>query len=69
MAENLESDELCEYAAPVTWKASVASKHAKWKTKAGLYTTTHVRASLDGQPKTIAFLEQAFTVDIKALMI
>ncbi len=57
LAENAESDEFCEYVAPVKWAAAVERGQAKWKTKAGIYTTTHVRASLDRQPITVAFLE------------
>lgn len=68
MAENAESDEFCEYVAPVKWVAAVEREHAKWKAKAGIYTTQLVRASLDGQPKTIAFLESEFGVNIRDLV-
>ena len=68
MADNAESDELCEYVAPVKWEAAVERDQAKWKTKAGIYTTTHVRALLDGQPKTIAFLEREFGVNVRELV-
>jgi len=68
MSDNAESNELCEYVAPVKWAAAVERGHAKWKTKAGIYTTTHVRASLDGQPKTIAFLEKEFGVNVRELV-
>ncbi len=68
MAENAESDDYCEYVAPVKWIATVAREKARWKPKAGLYTTTHVRASLDGQPKTIAFLEKEFGVNVRELV-
>jgi hypothetical protein len=68
MADNIESDELCEYVAPVKWVAAVERDHAKWKAKCGIYTTTHVRASLDGQPKTIAFLESEFGVNVRELV-
>jgi hypothetical protein len=67
MSDNVESDERCEYVAPVKWVAAVERKNAKWKAKAGLYTTTHVRASLDGQPRTIEFLEREFGIDIREL--
>lgn len=69
MAENAESDDLSEYVARVEWKASVERGEAKWKKKAGLYTTTHVRASLEGQAATLAFLEAEFKVDVKSLVI
>ena len=64
MADNLESDELCEYVATVKWAAAVERSEAKWKAKVGIYTTTHVRASLDSQPTTIAFLEKEFGVSM-----
>lgn len=65
MADHAESNDLCEYVAPVKWIKTTDRAGAKWKQKAGLYTTTHVRASLDGQPKTIAFLEEAFGVEFR----
>jgi len=68
MADNAESDELCEYVALVKWVVAVERDRAKWKSKAGIYTTTHVRASLDGQPKTIAFLEKEFGVNVRELV-
>jgi|ERR1043166_731256 hypothetical protein len=67
MAENVKSDDLCEYVALVKWVAAVERNQAKWKSKAGLYTTTHVRASLDAQPDTIAFLEREFGVNMREL--
>jgi len=69
MSENAKSDELCEYVATVKWITAVERGQAKWKSKAGLYTTTHVRASLDGQPKTIAFLEKEFAVNMRDLVV
>ena len=65
MADNAESNDLCEYVATVKWINAVDRANAKWKAKAGIYTTTHVRASLDGQPATIAFLEDAFGVNMR----
>ncbi|MGH7250148.1 MAG: LEM-3-like GIY-YIG domain-containing protein, partial [Minisyncoccia bacterium] len=68
MADNAESDERCEYVAPVKWVIAVGRRQAKWKAKVGLYTTTNVRASLDSQPKTIAFLEREFGVKLQKLV-
>jgi hypothetical protein len=65
MADNAESNDLCEYVATVKWIKAVDRADAKWKAKAGIYTTTHVRASLDGQPGTVAFLEEAFGVNVR----
>lgn len=67
MTDNIDSDDKCEYVALVDWIVSVEPAEAKWKSGAGIYTTTHVRASLDGQPQTKAFLENAFGVDFAKL--
>jgi uncharacterized protein len=68
MSENVESNDLSEYVALVRWVAAVERGQAKWKAKAGLYTTTHVRASLEGQSATLDFLEAVFNVNIKLLI-
>lgn len=68
MAENAESVDLCEYVALVDWKRTTERNKAKWKPRAGIYTTTHVRASLDGQPATIDFLEHEFGINIRELV-
>ncbi len=57
-----DSDELCEYVADINWIKTAMRDEAKWKSKSGLYTTTHIRASLDGQQVTIKFLEQEFKI-------
>ena len=63
MDENVESDALCEYVARVKWIKAVRRDNAKWKPRAGLYTTTHIRASMGRQRKTKRFLERAFGVE------
>ncbi len=68
MTDNMHSKELSEYPALVKWIKTFPREKAKWKGKAGLYTTTHVRASLDNQPKTIKFLEKEFNVNLKNLI-
>ena len=68
LAINASSDDKCEYVATVEWHRSVVRGDAKWQSKAGLYTTTHVRASLDAQPTTIAFLQDEFDIDLRALV-
>lgn len=65
MAKHAESDDLCEYVALVEWICTTDRAEAKWKPKAGIYTTTHIRASLDGQPKTVKFLEEEFGVNLR----
>ncbi len=57
-----------EYVAPVKWVVAVRRSQAKWKPKAGLFTTQLVRASLDGQPQTVAFLETAFGIKMAELL-
>jgi hypothetical protein len=64
MGDKVESDEFCEYVCTVDWIAKVVRENAKWKSGAGLYTTTHFRASLDGQPGTLEFLEREFSVKL-----
>ena len=68
MARDCDSKELSEYVAIVDWICQVPASEAKMKRKAGIYTTTHVRASLDGQPKTVDFLSSEFGVDFKELL-
>jgi LEM-3-like GIY-YIG domain len=67
MAENVDSDEKCEYVALVEWISAVEAINAKWKKNSGLYTTTHIRASLDGQPDTKEYLETEFGVSFSDL--
>lgn len=59
--EHIDSDK-CEYVALVEWISVVPANAAKSVRGKGLYTTTHVRASLDNQPKTRTFLEEKFNV-------
>lgn len=69
MNDNQHSKEKSEYVALVKWLKTFSRKQAKWKSKSGLYTTTHVRASLDGQPKTIAFIEKEFGLNLRKLIV
>lgn len=62
MAGDAHRDDLCEYVAKVKWAVAVDRSQAKWASKAGLFTIPLVRASLDAQPKTIAFLEREFGI-------
>ena len=68
MSKNVESDTLCESVARVKWIKAVRRDDAKWKPHAGLYTTTHIRASLDRQRKTKRFLERVFGVELSKLV-
>jgi hypothetical protein len=53
MGENSSDLGKSEYVALVERVKTVSREEAKWKAKSGLYTTTHVKASLDGQAETI----------------
>jgi hypothetical protein len=65
MNENCNDLELSEYVCLVEWLAKSPRDKAKWRSKPKLYTTTHVRASLDGQPDTTQFIETEFGVDLQ----
>lgn len=67
MAENSHDREHSEYVLRVDWIATVPQSEAKWQSKSGLYTTQLVRASLDRQPTTMAFVEHAFGVRLQDL--
>jgi len=54
---NNTDEERSEYVCLVDWVKTVPRSEAKWRSTPRLYTTTHVRASLDGQPETVRFLE------------
>lgn len=69
LGENAESDELCEFVVTVEWIRAVGRAEAKWKANSGLYTTPLIRASLDGQPATIDFLEQEFGIKLGELVV
>ena len=65
MGANGNDPELSEYVCLVEWLKHVTRHEAIWPQTPRLYTTTHVRASLDGQPSTVTYLEQAFGVPIR----
>ena len=60
--DNLKSEYVCK----VKWLASVSRAEAKWKRSSNLFTSQLVRASLDGQPATVDFLQAEFEIDIRA---
>jgi len=68
MADNCDDAERSEYVCLVKWHASVSREQAKWRSSPKLFTTTHVRASLNGQPDTVKFVEQQFGVSIRELI-
>jgi hypothetical protein len=52
----------------VEWIRAVERSAAKWKAKSVLYTTQLIRASLDGQPNTIEFLEKEFDLRLRDIV-
>ena len=67
IAHDAESLTHCEYISAIDWEAAVPRAKAKWKARSGLYTSMLVRASLESQLKTMAFLEESFGVDLRSL--
>lgn len=64
IADNSNDPEKSEYVALVNWIKVVSRKEAKWKSKSGLFTSQLVRASLDGQPTTVKYLESEFSINV-----
>lgn len=66
--ENSDNDK-SEYVVKIEWISSVDKGNAKKaKKEHGIYSTTHIRASLQGQPDTIKYLEKEFNVNFDHLM-
>jgi uncharacterized protein len=57
-----------EYLLKVNWKRAVDRKSAKWKKNGGLFSSQLIKASLQGQPKTIEFLEKEFEIKFLDLL-
>ncbi len=55
-------NEKSEYLVKVDWQRAVDREEAKWSKNGGLFTSQLIKASLQGQPKTIEFLEKNFDV-------
>ena len=68
IAENSNDPDKSEYVALVSWVRAFPRAEAKWKSKSGLFTSQLVRASLDGQPETVKYLEQEFSVNFAKLL-
>jgi len=67
--DHCDNDRLMEFPVKVEWIKSVESKQAKWRPKAGLFTTPQVKASLQDQPATRSFLEKEFGVSFDELLL
>ncbi len=57
-----------EYLLKVEWIKAIPSNEAKWKPRAGLFTTQLIKASLEKQIVTINFLENEFEVSFLELI-
>lgn len=57
-----------EYVALVEWIKTMPREQAKFRPNSGLYTARKIKASLDGQPTTVDFINQEFDVDIRSLV-
>lgn len=68
IADNSSDPEKSEYVALVDWISVVSRNEAKWEPKSGLFTSQLVRASLDGQPETVKYLEQQFSFKVSEIV-
>jgi hypothetical protein len=66
--ENCDNDK-SEFLAKIEWIKTVDSNNAKWKGKSSLFSSQLVKASLQGQPKTIEFLEKEFDISFRDLLL
>lgn len=67
MGENSNDPERSEYVCLVSWLAKVSREKAK--SKKGLFKIRRlIRASLDGQPATVDYLEREFNVPIRDMI-
>jgi uncharacterized protein len=57
-----------EYLVKVDWIKAVTAKEAKWQSKAGLFATQQIRASLEKQVMTLDFIEKEFDLNLEELM-
>ena len=67
MFDNSDNSEKSEYVVAIKWIHSVSREEAHFKRKSNLFTSQLIKASLDNQPKTINFINEAFDVDLYAL--
>ena len=58
-----------EWVVKIDWIKAVDAKDAKWKPKAGLFSSQLIKASLQGQQKTREFLESEFGVRFDELLL
>jgi len=63
--DKADDPEYAEYPVRIEWKVTCDAREAKWKRKAGLFTTRMAKASLQNQLKTLAFISAAFNIDLQ----
>lgn len=68
MGKNSDDPERSEYVALVKWDKWVTRNQAKRRSSPRLFTTPAVRASLDGQPETVRFIEEAFHANLGKIL-
>lgn len=61
-------NEKAEYLLKVNWKKSFDRTDAKWKSNSGLFTSQLIKASLQGQPRTLEYLEKEFVLKFSDLL-
>jgi hypothetical protein len=66
--DNCENEN-SEFPIKIEWIKSVDRKQAKWKSKDGIFSSQLIKASLQGQPKTIEFLEREFEIKFNEIML
>jgi len=66
--ENSENPEKSEYLLTVTWIKTFSEDEAKFKKNSNIYTTTHIKASLDNQMITVDFINKEFDVNLYELV-
>jgi hypothetical protein len=67
--DNCDNDR-SEYLVRVNWIKTVNNKNAKKaKRKEGIFSTELIKASLQGQPKTIEYLEKEFSIKFSDLLL
>jgi hypothetical protein len=62
-------NENSEFPIKIDWIKSVDRNNGKWKSNDGLFSSQLIKASLQGQPKTIEFLEKEFEINFNEIML
>jgi hypothetical protein len=65
MAYNSNNINRSEYVVLVRWIRSVPQNEARWKPKSKLFTSRLVRASMEDQEKTLAFINKSFCIKLQ----